>query len=84
MIKPKYLFISADGPRENKPAERELCKNTRRIINEVDWDCELKTNFSEKNLGCKIGVSGGINWFFNNVDEGIILEDDCLPDLIIL
>ena len=79
-IKPKKLFVSADGPRAGKPGEDEKCRLTRDVINKIDWDCELHTNFSESNLGCKRGVTKGINWFFDNVDEGIILEDDCLAD----
>jgi len=80
-LKPKYLFVSADGPRSNKPEENNMCLNARNIINDIDWDCELQTNFYDTNLGCKKGVSSGIEWFFNNVEEGIILEDDCLPDI---
>ena len=80
-LKPKYLFISADGPRPDKINEKGNCALARSIINEIDWPCELKTNFSDTNLGCKKGVSSGINWFFSNVEEGIILEDDCLPDI---
>ncbi len=45
----------------------------------VDWPCEVKTLFREKNLGCKNGVSRGIGWFFDHEHEGIILEDDVLP-----
>ncbi len=78
-IKPKYLFVAADGPRPGKPGEDKKCLETRNIIKQIDWDCELKTLFREKNLGCGIAVSEGITWFFNNVEEGIILEDDCLP-----
>ena len=80
-IKPRYLFVAADGPRLDKPGENEKCLETRNIIKQIDWDCELKTLFREKNLGCRIAVSQGITWFFDNVEEGIILEDDCLPDL---
>lgn len=80
-IRPKYLYVSADGPRVNKEHEKELCESTRKLIEKVDWECEVKTHFSDINLGCKIGVSSGINWFFEHVEEGIILEDDCLPDL---
>jgi hypothetical protein len=80
-IKPKYLFISADGPRENIKYERNNCEAARKIVSEIDWNCELKTNFLDVNQGCKIGVSSGINWFFNQVSEGIVLEDDCFPDL---
>ncbi|HBY56714.1 MAG TPA: hypothetical protein DEG96_02450 [Candidatus Atribacteria bacterium] len=77
--KPKQLFVAADGPREDKEGEKEKCKQTRKIIEQVDWDCEVKTLFRDKNLGCKIAVSSAIDWFFENVEEGIILEDDCLP-----
>lgn len=74
---PTQLFIAADGPRNEK--EYLLCEETRKIINEIDWNCELKTLFRKKNLGCGKAVSSAIDWFFENVDEGIILEDDCLP-----
>ena len=76
---PQQLFIAADGPRNNKPGERELCETTREIISQIDWDCKTKTLLRDQNLGCKIAVSRAIDWFFENVDEGIILEDDCLP-----
>ena len=78
-IKPKKLFVSADGPRENKPGEKEKCLAARKIIDRIDWECEVYKKYSDANLGCKIGVSSGIDWFFKNVEQGIILEDDCLP-----
>jgi hypothetical protein len=77
--KPPRLYIAADGPRADKPGEAEKVEETRRIANQVDWVCEVKTLFREKNLGCRLGVSSGIDWFFANEEEGIILEDDCLP-----
>ena len=80
-IKPKYLFIAADGPRLNVSDEVEKCEKTRKIINQIDWDCELKTLFRSENLGCGKGVSSAITWFFDHVEQGIILEDDCVPDL---
>ena len=78
--KPPRLYIAADGARKDKIGERELCEQTREITNNVDWNCEVKTLFRDKNLGCKIAVSSAINWFFENEEEGIILEDDCLPN----
>lgn len=80
-IKPKYLFVAADGPRLEKVSDFEKCNETRNIIKQIDWDCDLKTLFRENNLGCGMALSTAITWFFSNVDEGIILEDDCLPDL---
>lgn len=81
-VKPKHLFIAADGPRIGKSGEQELCIETRELVlGMIDWDCEIKTLFRDENLGCKLAVSGAINWFFDNVEEGIILEDDCVPDI---
>lgn len=77
--KPKKLFIIADGPRSNKPGEDKKCLETRVITNNIDWDCDVYRNYSENNLGCRKRVSSGIDWLFENVEEAIILEDDCLP-----
>ena len=77
--KPKYLYVAADGPRKNKEGEIEICNIVRDIATAVDWQCIVKTLFQDENLGCKIGVSTAINWFFEHEEEGIILEDDCLP-----
>ena len=77
--KPTQLFIAADGPHTDIEGEIEKCQKARQISTSVDWDCEVKTLFRDKNLGCKIAVSSAIDWFFENVEEGIILEDDCLP-----
>lgn len=76
---PPKLYVVADGPRGNILGEQEKCLDVRNIATQIDWDCEIKTLFRNKNLGCKYGVSDGINWFFENEKEGIILEDDCLP-----
>ena len=78
--KPPRLYIAADGPRENKDGEVEKVAQVRHFVTEnVDWDCEVKTLFRETNLGCKNAVSSAITWFFENEEQGIILEDDCLP-----
>jgi hypothetical protein len=79
-VKPKKLFIAADGPRPNRKDDEENCKQVKAIFSNIDWDCEVKTLFRDKNLGCKVAVSSAIDWFFQNVEEGIILEDDTLPD----
>ena len=78
-VRPKFLYIAADGPRPNKIGENEKCETTRNIIHQIDWDCEVLTLFHESNLGCRVAVSTAISWFFDNVEAGIILEDDCLP-----
>ncbi len=77
--KPLKLYIAADGARESKTGEFDLCETTRKIVETITWPCEVKKLFREENLGCKIAISSAINWFFEQEEEGIILEDDCLP-----
>lgn len=77
--KPPKLLVIADGPRLHRVGELEQCVETRKIIDRVDWNCEVLTNFSDRNLGCKNRVASGLDWVFEQVPEAIILEDDCLP-----
>ncbi|MEO0683510.1 MAG: glycosyltransferase family 2 protein [Cyanobacteria bacterium J06649_11] len=74
---PEKLLVIADGPRQQ--SDVELCRQARTITESVDWDCEVKRNYSKKNLGCRERVSSGLDWVFSQVKEAIILEDDCLP-----
>lgn len=78
--RPPKLLVVGDGPRASRAGEAEKVAATRAIIEKVDWECEVLTNFSEANLGCKKRVSSGIDWIFEQVEEAIILEDDCLPE----
>lgn len=78
--RPPKLLVVADGARLDRPGEQDKVAQTRAIIDRVDWPCEVLTNYSEVNLGCKKRVSSGLDWVFETVEEAIILEDDCLPD----
>jgi hypothetical protein len=80
-VRPAKLFIAADGPKPEKPGDAEKCAETREVAAMVDWPCEVKTLFRPANLGLKKGMSSAIRWFFENVEEGIVLEDDCKPEL---
>ena len=78
-VKPEKLFVVSDGPRLHKPGEVERVREAREIIERVDWDCKVIKKYSESNLGCKVAISSGLDWVFDQVSEAIILEDDCLP-----
>jgi hypothetical protein len=78
--RPEQLFIAADGARADRPAEAELCRRARKVVERVDWKCEVHHLYREQNLGCGLGPATAMDWFFEHVEEGIILEDDCLPD----
>jgi len=77
--RPPRLYVAADGPRPNVPTDKVRCEEARRIVDKIDWPCELKTLFRENNLNCGKGPASAMTWFFEHETEGIILEDDCLP-----
>lgn len=78
-VRPQRLLLVADGPRPETPTDPERCSKVRELISQVDWPAEVRTNFSNHNLGCRQRMSTGLTWVFDQVDEAIILEDDCLP-----
>ncbi len=80
-VKPERLYIACDGPRKNSFNELEKVIKVRKIATNVDWPCNVKTLFRDKNFGCKKAVSTAITWFFKHEKEGIILEDDCVPHI---
>jgi len=79
LARPPRLYLAADGPRPNRLAEHELCEQTKLLLENIKWDCEVKRLYRDTNLGCRNAVSSAIDWFFEYEEEGIILEDDCLP-----
>jgi hypothetical protein len=76
-VKPDKLFVIADGPKGS--IDEVKCNQARKVVDDTDWDCNVHTNYSDVNLGCRERVSTGLNWVFSNVEKAIILEDDCLP-----
>ena len=76
--RPRKLFIAADGPRCDHPDDHAKCLAARRIATAVDWKCDVKTFFNDSNAGCGRGPANAITWFFEHVEKGVILEDDCL------
>ncbi len=77
--RPRRLWLAQDGPRPNDASDREKCSRVREIIEDVDWPCEVHRFYREENAGCGEAVSSAIDWFLDEADEGIILEDDVLP-----
>lgn len=77
--RPSELVLISDGPRAGVPADMSRVAECRRIISEVDWPCNVYTDFAEVNLGLRERLLSGLDFAFEKVDSAIILEDDCLP-----
>jgi len=77
--KPQNIYVAIDGPREGNKFDASAVIETRELVKQIDWTSNVHTLFQDSNLGCGVGVSTALNWFFSRVDRGIILEDDILP-----
>lgn len=76
--RPPRLYFACDGPRHE--VDRPKTERVRALLSLVDWPCEVHTLFHENNLGCQQGMVANMSWFFEHEEEGVILEDDILPD----
>lgn len=79
--KPSKLFLACDGPRANRPDDVEKIEKCKAIASNIDWECEVYTNYSDVNLGCGVRPQSAIGWALSIVDRIVILEDDCVPEL---
>ena len=79
-VRPDRLYIASDGPRHDNADDAIRIERVRKIFDNIDWECDIKCLFRSENYGCGPGVKNAIDWFFENESEGIILEDDTVPD----
>jgi hypothetical protein len=78
--KPSAVYLFSDGPRESVLADRDLVRETRQVLDQAFGNGpSIHRRYNETNNGLFAGVSGAVDWFFSEVTEGIILEDDCVP-----
>jgi len=80
--KPEKLYISSDSARVNNAKDIENCNLVQKLINDgITWPCTVLIKKYTENQGCKLAVSQALTWFFDHEPYGVILEDDCVPDL---
>jgi hypothetical protein len=77
--RPARLYFAVDGPRSWVAADASRCAAVRDLVSQFDWPCEVRTLFAEQNQGCRLAVKSALDWFFASEQEGIILEDDIVP-----
>ena len=78
---PCDLYVFQDGEREGNENDRKKCAAVRNVVEELTEKTDIVVHryYSPINLGCGAGPMNGIQWFFNRVEMGIVMEDDCLP-----
>lgn len=74
------IYVSCDGPRSDGQDDQKV-KAVQDIIDSAQSDILIIKRYSNINQGCKMGVKNAIDWFFQNEESGVIIEDDCLPSV---
>lgn len=77
------VYVVIDGPKSNRDADlvaecQEVVGTFARLYGPVVYE------FRIENRGCATGVPEAIDWFFDRVEFGVIVEDDIVvsPDFI--
>lgn len=79
-VQPRTIYIAADGARTHKKGEDQRVSELREYVDQaIDWSCTIHKKYAQENLGCKYNPQDAITWFFEQVQMGVILEDDCIP-----
>ncbi len=79
--RPARLFLYQDGPRGS--FEKDKIEACRAVVadEEIDWECDVKRHYEEKNSGCDPSGYLAQAWAFSQTDKLIVLEDDCVPSV---
>lgn len=70
------LYIHIDGPRENHPSDVSQVKACQSLVVDMASKINIRYYFQDCNLGCEKGMQFAIDWFFQQVESGVIIEDD--------
>lgn len=81
LLQPAVLYVNIDAPRDGNKGDAKEVALCKKLVDKIDWECTIYRLYHEHNLGCKLSIVSGIDWFFEHCEEGIILEDDCIPSL---
>lgn len=79
-VRPPRLYLALDAPRAGHPGEAEAHAEVRNILEHIPWPCEVFRDFVDQNQGSGRRVPSAVSWMLEHEEDGIILEDDCLPD----
>ena len=77
--RPSTLFLLSDGPRENVPTDKSNIEASRKVVQNIDWDCTVHRLYSDINQGMYETERKAMEFIFERVDRCILLEDDIVP-----
>tara|TARA_Y100001970_G_C14097091_1_gene783308 strand:- start:310 stop:1233 length:924 start_codon:yes stop_codon:yes gene_type:complete len=81
-VKPKNLyFYSNKAPIGNQDLNNNNNK-IRGFVDEIDWDCNLRTFFRDKHIQIYTSLFSAIDWVFDNEKKAIIIEEDCVASAV--
>ncbi len=81
LLQPQRLYLACDGPKAHDPRNLQLVNECRELVErQITWPAQVQHRYAQNNQGCRAGVAAAISWFFEQEEEGIVLEDDVHPE----
>lgn len=78
---PCKLYIAIDGARKDKDGESDIVEATKKVVESIDWECEVHRKYNEENLGAEVTISSALRWICENEEYFIMLEDDIVAPI---
>jgi len=79
-VRPKTVWVLSDGARPERAGEAKAVEEVRGLFAKLPWDCRPNLVRRETNFGLRRNIAEGLSDFLEVCGEGIVLEDDCIPD----
>lgn len=73
------VYFAVDGPRLGSETDKALVAEVRNTIATMFLPTKERCLFRDENRGVRWAPPEAISWFLQQEEEGVILEDDCIP-----
>ena len=79
--RPSTLFLVSDGPRDSIPTDKARIDASRKVVENIDWDCTVHRLYFDENQGMYPMFRNTCELIFKHVDRCIFLEDDVITSV---
>lgn len=73
------IFVSMDGVNGEANQFENAARDLVRLLHRENPD-RFRVRLHDRNLGSAVNVISSLDWFYSEVNRGVILEDDCVPE----
>jgi len=81
LYKPTKFFFYVNAVDSNDLKVINNNKLIRELEKKINWTCKYEKFFRSQPVDIYTSLRSAIDWFFSNVNNGVILEEDAIPNI---